>query len=41
MKDHILLFNVPFIPLKSHVVFQSYGQLYFINLRHKTIKKNI
>ena len=41
MKEQILLFNMLFVPFKSHVGFQSYRQFYFASLRYKTIKKNI
>ena len=39
MKENILLFNMLFVPLKSHGGFQSNRQFYLASLRHKTIKK--
>ena len=38
MNEQILLFNMLFVPFKSHVGFQSFGQFYLASLRHKTIK---
>ena len=38
MEEQMLLFDMLFVPFKSHVMFQSYLQFYFASLRHKTIR---